>query len=82
VPGFAPGCRGPTTICICFKLRTLADPTDERHQELLDWVGGAFSPDAFSVADVRFDDPENRWRIALGGEDPEPGMRINYQPVS
>jgi hypothetical protein len=61
-------------------LRTLSDPQHERYEDLLTWVGGSFDPDAFSCEDVHFDDPEKRWRIALGGEDPEPGMRIDYQP--
>ena len=63
-------------------LRTIADPTAERHQELLDWVGGSFDPDAFFSADVQFDNPEKRWRIAFGDDEPEPGMRIDYQPLS
>lgn len=60
-------------------LRALADPSDDRHQELVDWVGGSFDPDKFACGAVQFDDPEKRWRVALGGEDPEPGMRIDYQ---
>ena len=58
-------------------LRTLADPSDGRYQELLDWVGGSFDPDAFSCADVQFDDPDKRWRIAFGGEEHESGTRID-----
>ena len=63
-------------------LRTLSDPQHERYQELLTWVGGSFDPDVFSCADVQFDDPEKRWRIAFCDEDPDPGMRIDYQPQS
>jgi hypothetical protein len=33
-------------------LQALADPTDEDHEDLLDWIGGRFDPDAFDVARV------------------------------
>jgi len=72
----------PTTEFLCPLLGTqiLHASGDERHQELADWVGGSFDPDKFVCADVQFDNPDERWRVVLGGEDPEPGMRIDYQP--
>lgn len=33
-------------------LEAIGDPEHEEHQELLDWVGGSFDADAFSVDDV------------------------------
>jgi hypothetical protein len=33
-------------------LEALRDPEHEEHEDLLDWVGGSFDPDAFSVDEV------------------------------
>jgi len=33
-------------------LEALRDPDHEEHEDLLDWVGGEFNPDAFSVDEV------------------------------
>jgi hypothetical protein len=33
-------------------LEAIRDPEHEEHQELLDWVGGGFDPEAFSVDEV------------------------------
>jgi hypothetical protein len=33
-------------------LDALGDPTHEQHDELLDWVGGDYDPDAFSIVEV------------------------------
>ncbi len=33
-------------------LEAIRDPEHEEHEELLDWVGGSFDPDAFSVDEV------------------------------
>jgi hypothetical protein len=33
-------------------LEAIRDPEHEEHEELLDWVGGGFDPDAFSVEEV------------------------------
>ncbi len=60
-------------------LKALNDPKAERHEALLAWVGGSFDPDAFAIDAIQFDNPELRWRVALGGEEPVPGMRINYR---
>ena len=31
-------------------LEALADPADEEHESVLDWVGGSFDPTQFDVA--------------------------------
>lgn len=41
-------------------LKSIADPEDERHDELLEWAGGRFNPDAFSPATAT-----RRMRIGL-----------------
>jgi hypothetical protein len=33
-------------------LEAIADPENERHDELLEWIGGEFDPEAFDVAAV------------------------------
>ena len=43
-------------------LEAIRDPTHEEHEDLLDWVGGEFNPEAFSVDDVnRRLQPLQRW---------------------
>ena len=49
-------------------LRVIKDPTHERHQRMMEWVGGSFEPDEFDPEEVWFDDPQERWRFALGDE--------------
>ena len=46
-------------------LEALHDPNHPSRAELMDWVGGAFDPEAFHPSKVEFDDPEERWRIAF-----------------
>ena len=48
-------------------LTALADPRHSEHQDLMEWTGGPVDPTAFSVADVHFDDPGERWRLAIDG---------------
>ena len=49
-------------------LEAIGDPEHEEHQELLDWVGGSFEPDAFSVDEVnRRLAPLQRHRKAASG---------------
>ncbi|MEA1871198.1 MAG: plasmid pRiA4b ORF-3 family protein [Candidatus Bipolaricaulota bacterium] len=48
-------------------LRTINDPTDPEHDAFLEWIGGAFDPEEFDPAKVRFDDPGKRWRVAFQG---------------
>jgi hypothetical protein len=33
-------------------LKTLGDPANEEHESMLEWVGGSFDPEAFSVEEV------------------------------
>jgi hypothetical protein len=33
-------------------LEVLADPADEEHEEMLEWVGDGFAPEAFSLDDI------------------------------
>jgi hypothetical protein len=47
-------------------LAALRDPDHPEHQDLIDWAGGAIDPSDFSVADVSFDDPQERWERAFG----------------
>jgi hypothetical protein len=49
-------------------LAALADPTHPGHGQWLEWAGGPIDPAAFSPSDVRFDDPEKRWRLAFDGD--------------
>lgn len=33
-------------------LEVLADPSDEKHDEMLEWVGGSYDPDAFDLDEL------------------------------
>ncbi|MGH8194322.1 MAG: plasmid pRiA4b ORF-3 family protein [Woeseiaceae bacterium] len=46
-------------------LEVIADVKHPEHEALLQWLGGAYDPEAFSVSDVKFDDPKVRWRQAF-----------------
>ena len=46
-------------------LEALADPKHKEHDTLLTWVGGSFDPEEFDPAAVRFDDPQERWKLAF-----------------
>lgn len=46
--------------------RILADPKHEEHDSMVEWVGESFDPEAFSPAEVIFDDPRDRWQFAFG----------------
>ena len=44
-------------------LEVIRDPTHEEHEEMMDWLGGEFDPEAFSVDDVNQRlAPFQRWR--------------------
>jgi hypothetical protein len=47
-------------------LEAIRDPTHERHDELLEWLGGSFDPESFDASGVRFDDPKKRFKRAFG----------------
>jgi hypothetical protein len=60
-------------------LSIIRDPDHEEHDEMLVWLGGSFDPDRFDPAQVAFDDPRRRWRIAF--EDaPEPAPPPRRRP--
>lgn len=46
-------------------LEVIADETHVEHEAMLQWLGGAYDPRAFSASDVKFDDPKVRWRRAF-----------------
>jgi hypothetical protein len=41
------------------------DAEHEEHESTLRWAGGAFDPEAFDPAAVKFDDPKKRWKKAF-----------------
>jgi hypothetical protein len=45
-------------------LAAIADPQHAEHEAMLTWAGGAYDPDEFDPATVRFDDPAKRLRMA------------------
>lgn len=46
-------------------LEVIADVTHPEHEEMLQWLGGAYDAQAFSLSDVTFDNPTVRWRQAF-----------------
>ena len=49
-------------------LRVIRDPSDEEHEETLQWLGRRFEPDVFVASTVKFDNPQKRRRTAFAGE--------------
>lgn len=47
-------------------LKTISDPDHEEYESMLEWLGGPIDPGSFDPADVRFDNPAKRWKIAFG----------------
>ena len=47
-------------------LEIISDPDHEEYEEMIEWVGGEFDPEYFEVKDVRFEDPDQRHKIAFG----------------
>lgn len=56
-------------------LEAIRDPSHEEHAALLEWVGGAFDPEAFMAAKVRFRDPVKYWRLVFGAPPRRKGGR-------
>jgi len=50
-------------------LRVMASPGDPEHSSALEYLGGEFDPERFEPAEVRFDDPVARWRVAFAEEE-------------
>ena len=46
-------------------LKAIMDPKHERHEELLNWVGGNFDPEGFDIKDIVFDNPKKRLEYIL-----------------
>lgn len=60
-------CGGPSGYAEL--LATIAEPTHEEYASTLEWLGGSFDPEGFAPGQVRFDNPQKRWRIAFAGDD-------------
>lgn len=50
-------------------LEAIRNPRHEEHDRMLEWVGFSFDADHFDPEEVAFDDPDQRWRIAFGGQE-------------
>lgn len=50
-------------------LMVLADQSDPEHASKLEWVGGSFDPEQFDAGEIKFDNPVERWRKAIGGSE-------------
>lgn len=46
-------------------LEAIMDPAHERHEELLEWIGGDFDPEHFEIKDMHFDNPKKRLEFML-----------------
>ena len=46
-------------------LEVLADPSDEEHESMLEWLGGKYDPQKFAPGKVKFDNPTARWKRAF-----------------
>ncbi len=46
-------------------LEIIADPEHEEYDEMMEWVGEAFDPEAFDAKSIEFDDPRERWNFAF-----------------
>jgi hypothetical protein len=46
-------------------LEVVADPTNEAHESMLEWLGGSYEPEFFDPKAVKFDNPKKRWRLAF-----------------
>ena len=46
-------------------LEVLADPDDEEHESMLEWLGGKYDPQEFAPGKVKFDNPKTRWKRAF-----------------
>jgi len=46
-------------------LEAINNPDHEKHEEMLEWVGGEFDPEHFDVNEVSFDDPDERRKFAF-----------------
>jgi hypothetical protein len=55
-------------------LEVLADPRDEEHEDMVEWLKGhaknyfPYRPDVFDASAVKFWDPKNRWKMMMSDE--------------
>jgi hypothetical protein len=47
-------------------LEVVLGPNHEEYEDIIEWLGGEFDPEHFSVEEVKFDNPSKRWKAALG----------------
>jgi len=46
-------------------LEVLADPNDEEHESMLEWLGGKYDSREFARGKIKFDNPTKRWKRAF-----------------
>ncbi len=46
-------------------LEVLADPDDEEHESMLEWLGGKYDSKKFASGEVNLDSPTKRWKISF-----------------
>lgn len=46
-------------------LEVLADPNNEEHESMLEWLGGKYDPREFARGKIKFDKPTKRWKQAF-----------------
>ena len=46
-------------------LDIIKDPNHDEYEEMIEWLGGEFDPEHFDTEEVRFDDPDKRFKIAF-----------------
>lgn len=46
-------------------LEIINDPNHEEYEDMMDWIGGEFDPEHFDPAEITFDNPAKRFRMAF-----------------
>ncbi len=46
-------------------LEIIANPNHDEYDEMLEWAGGEFEPEHFDIKEIKFDDPQKRFKIAF-----------------
>ncbi len=49
-------------------VKVIGDGSHEEYDEMMQWLGGAYDPDAFDAKAVRFDSPKKRFKQAFWEE--------------
>jgi len=47
-------------------LEVVQDPKHEEREDMIDWIGESFDPENFSIDDIEFDSPAQRWKQMFG----------------